>query len=115
VLALLTILRKTVKIQIAPNLRPILRFCKNFELLKFWKFGNFDGRPLTMTQNAKVDKVLNTILFEDDNEIEKRSIALNKNELATLILFLVSTKSLKEELALLGQIGVRLSRMPRPL
>jgi hypothetical protein len=45
--------------------------------------------------------VLNTILFEDDNEIEKRAILLNKTELAQLILFLVSTKSLKEELAAL--------------
>jgi hypothetical protein len=54
-----------------------------------------------MTQNAKVDKVLNTILVEDNNEIEKRCILLNKNELAQLILFLTSTKSLKEELAAL--------------
>jgi hypothetical protein len=55
-----------------------------------------------MTQNAKVDKVLNTILVEkDDNEIEKRCITLNKNELAQLILFLINTKSLKVELAAL--------------
>jgi hypothetical protein len=54
-----------------------------------------------MTQNAKVNKVLNTILEKDDNEIEKRCILLSKAELAQLILFLASTKSLKVELAAL--------------
>jgi endonuclease/exonuclease/phosphatase (EEP) superfamily protein YafD len=55
-----------------------------------------------MTQNAKVDKVLNIILVEkNDNAIEKRCIDLKKTELAQLILFLISTKSLKEELAVL--------------
>jgi hypothetical protein len=54
-----------------------------------------------MTQNAKVDKVLNTILEKDNNEIEKRCIALSRAELAKLVLFLVGTKSLKVELAAL--------------
>jgi hypothetical protein len=61
-----------------------------------------------MTQNAKVNKVLNTILAKDDNEIEKRYILLSKAELAQLILFLASTKSLKVELAAL--IGTWRSR-----